>query len=170
MGNYPVGSPLFIVHLSLLSLLNVKASNFFSQDNISETDIMLKLWFHLVDLQFMSSTKLRCYRGEITSKTSATRRAARTVTSPAAAANNRKPMGHRGDLLIRSNSELAYGEASTLSSAAAQKNLIDSQLKTSKAMKDMLGAQFEAVDYDLGEIKSLGQLVSSSLVSFYYST
>jgi hypothetical protein len=102
--------PCFLfIHFPLLNLLDgVKASNFFKQDNISKTDIMLNLWPHPVDLQYMYNPYLRCLRDEISSKASAARRATHAASS-LSNSNNRKPMGHRADILIRVKyEELAY--------------------------------------------------------------
>ncbi|KAI8374955.1 hypothetical protein EDC96DRAFT_340475 [Choanephora cucurbitarum] len=139
--------------LSFINMYQVKQSGFFSRSDLSETDIMVNVWKNVVDIQFMKSSKFTCYRGENTSLNSATRKQT----------EQRKKMGRRSDLLVRKgDAEFLYGEASLNSSDMDKKNLYDSNIKTKKALKDMLHCLCQKVEPDtIPRLRTVGLQFSS---------
>ncbi|KAI8082662.1 uncharacterized protein B0P05DRAFT_570879 [Gilbertella persicaria] len=138
-------------HTFMLSITNVIDNVICGMfhENASETEIMINLWVHLVDVQLKRQGKLRCRRGEISSKSSANRRL-RFVDQVA-----RKPTGKKADLLINFNDlEVSYGEASLLTDQNSKKNNFD-KTKTVKVLKDMLDDLFEATNYDQEKKKQI---------------
>ncbi|KAI8323565.1 hypothetical protein EDC96DRAFT_538164 [Choanephora cucurbitarum] len=112
---------------------NVISSQFV--DNMSETELMLKLWANIVDIQRR--------RGGIPSTASAERRHLSAVEE------SRKPMGKRADLIVQANDvEIGYGEASLSSDNNSRKNTFDSKMKICKTLKEMLDSTFKRVSGD----------------------
>ncbi|OBZ87222.1 hypothetical protein A0J61_04740 [Choanephora cucurbitarum] len=107
---------------------------------MSETELMLKLWADIVDVQ-AGVMNLKYQRGEILNAASAERRFLFAVEDP------RKPMGKRANLIVKANNtEVGYGVASLGSDNSSKKNTFDSKMKTCKALKDMFDSNYKRVD------------------------
>ncbi|KAI8358523.1 hypothetical protein BD560DRAFT_194736 [Blakeslea trispora] len=126
---------------------------------------MVNVWKNIVDIQFMKSSKFTCYRGEITSLSSSARKHEQRKQQ-----EHRKKMGRRADLLVRKgDDEFLYGEASLNSSGMDKKNLYDSNIKTKKALKDMLYYLCQKVELDaVPKLRIVGLQFSRFNLEAYY--
>ncbi|KAI8384104.1 hypothetical protein BD560DRAFT_384986 [Blakeslea trispora] len=79
-------------------------------------------------------------------------------------------MGRRSDLLVRKgDAEFLYGEASLNSSDMDKKSLYDSNIKTKKALKDMLHCLCQKVEPDtIPRLRTVGLQFSRFNLEAYY--
>ncbi|KAI8330156.1 hypothetical protein EDC96DRAFT_528893 [Choanephora cucurbitarum] len=153
--------PFFVGAINIIN--NIISSQFV--DNMSETELMLKLWANIVDIQ-VGAMNLKCRRGEIPSNASAERRHLFAVEG------SRKPMGKRADLIIQANNvEIGYGEASLSSDNNSRKSTFDSKMETCKTLKDMLDSTFKRVSGDrdvLAGVVYVGFQFSKTTLSTFF--